>query len=111
MNALAGGPVTGPPDPPESEFLRFAEARTEAEAEKIWNNLQAGAAAVAGQGAGLGRSLRSRLDESLLTLAEREPVPYLRRAADRLKLSKGSEDPLPAEAHLLVMLRKYVPLE
>src|SRR5204862_66942 len=41
MNALAGGPATRPPNPPDSEFRRFAEARTEAEAEKVWNNLLA----------------------------------------------------------------------
>src|SRR5262249_2932634 len=108
MTALAGGTVTPPPDPPE--FLRLAEAPTDAEAEPIWKDHQAGAAAAL-QDPGLGRSLRSRLDEFLPNRAAGDPVRYLRRAAERVKLSKGSDDPLPAEAHLLVMLRKYLPLE
>jgi hypothetical protein len=108
MTAVAGGTVTPPPDPPE--FLRLAEAPADAEAEPIWKDLQAGAAAAL-QDPGLGRSLRNRLDEFLLNRAAGDPVRYLRRAAERIKLSKGSDDPLPAEAHLLVMLRKYLPLE
>ena len=108
LNALAGGAVTPPPDPPE--FLRMAEAPTDAEAEPLWKNLQAGAAAEL-QDAGLARSLRSRLEEFLLLRAAGDPVKHLRRAAERLKLSKGSDDPLPAEAHFLVMLRKYLFLE
>jgi hypothetical protein len=106
MNAVAGGVVTTPAPP--QDFIRFAETSNQPAAEKIWKAIKARPASSAAED-GPGRSWRSRLDDYLLELAGEEPAKNLARAADRIRTSKGSDDPLPAEAHFLVMLKTYLP--
>src|SRR5262249_49132849 len=98
MNAIAGGTAAPSPNPPE--FLQMADASDDA-AEKLWATLKGKPSIdIHVQD----RSLGSRLDEYMLGLAESDPVKYLERAADRLKLSKPSGEPLPVEAHFLSMM-------
>jgi hypothetical protein len=101
MNAITGGSANAPPAPPE--FLQLAEAPADA-AEKIWSGLKGGAAA-SDEIPGQSRPMRSRLAEYLLGLAGSDPVKYLARATDRIKLANPGGDPLPAEAHFLSMIQ------
>lgn len=111
MNTLQGGATLGPRDTPEGftqGFTRFWNA-LDSEFPKVWQDVKAD---LDRSSAGKRRPpVSSSVDDFLLSRAEDDPVRYLKKAADRVKITRKEDHFQPAEAHYLLMLDRHLGLK
>ena len=100
MDSLNG--ATRDPAAP-AEFDKILQAADDQTAQKTWDALRA--AETPGEDSrGPNRPLTSRLAAYLIRRAEENPTKDLVAAANRIRLTAGPGDPLPAESHFMRML-------
>lgn len=102
MNAVGGGRVEAPSLP---AFNDLWTSESDDAREKLWKGLTDSAAVDADPRV---PSLRSRVDEFLLRRAAESPSGNLAQAVSRLRLTRGTDFPQPAEAHFARMIGKYL---
>ena len=102
MNAVEGGRIDAPSLP---TFNTMWTAETDDERSRIWKDLTESSATDPDLRI---PSLRSRVDLFLLRRAAETPSSNLASAASRLRLTRGTDFPQPAEAHFARMVNKYL---